>query len=140
MHDIGHGKSNGGVAADDVRKICCQHHMTLVGRIVTRLKSVPEGTGTMFDNTMLFYFPDGGETHHAQGTEFPFVVLSGSNARLNIARQYIRLPYWGKEGHKTLGNLYTTLLNAYGNPIKHYGAFDLALKGDRSGPIREFLI
>jgi hypothetical protein len=50
MHDIGHGKSYGGVAADDVRKICCQHHMTLVGRIVTRLKSVPEGTGTMFDN------------------------------------------------------------------------------------------
>jgi hypothetical protein len=137
MHDIGHGKSIGGVAAEEVRRRCRQHHMTLVDRIVSRLKSVPEGAGTMFDNTMLFYFPDGGETHHSQGTEFPFVVLAGSNARLNIGRRYIRLPYWGRENHKTLGNWYTTLLNAHGNPIRHYGAFDLTLKGDQSGPIKE---
>jgi hypothetical protein len=140
MHDVGHGKSYGGVAADDIRKRCGEHHMTLVDRIVTRLKSVPEGTGTMFDNTMVFYFPDGGETHHAHGTEFPFVVLSGSNSRLDIARQYIRLPYWGQENHKTLGNFYTTLLNAYGNPIKHYGAFDMALKHDQSGPIKQMFM
>ncbi|MEZ5302001.1 MAG: hypothetical protein R3F11_15355 [Verrucomicrobiales bacterium] len=45
-------------------------------------------------------------------------------------------PDWGREAHKTLGNWYTTILNAYGNPIKHFGAFDLALKGDQSGPIQ----
>ncbi|MFZ9935636.1 MAG: DUF1552 domain-containing protein [Luteolibacter sp.] len=140
MHDVGHGKSYGGVAADDIRKRCGEYHMTLVDRIVTRLKSVPEGTGTMFDNTMLFYFPDGGEAHHSHGTEFPFVVLSGANSRLNIAGQYIRLPYWGAENHKTLGNFYTTLLNAHGNPVKHYGAFDMSLKHDQSGPIREMLM
>ncbi len=140
MHDVGHGKSYGGVAADDIRKRCGEHHMTLVDRIVSRLKSVPEGSGTMFDNTMVFYFPDGGETHHAHGTEFPFVVLSGSNSRLNIAGQYIRLPYWGAENHKTLGNFYTTLLNAYGNPIKHYGSFDMALKHDQSGPIKQMFM
>jgi hypothetical protein len=139
MHDVGHGKSYGGVEAEEIRRRCGEYHMTLVDRIVTRLKSVPEGTGTMFDNTMIFYFPDGGETHHAHGTEFPFVVLSGDNSPLDIARRYIRLPYWGQENHKTLGNFYTTLLNAHGNPIKHYGAFDVALKGDQSGPIREFL-
>ena len=97
-----------------------------MNRIVTRLKSVPEGKGTMFDNTMIFYFPNSGETHHAHGTEFPFVVLSGANSKLNLGRRYIRLPYWGKEGHKTLGNFYTTILNAYGNPIKHYGDLDLS--------------
>ena len=138
--EIGHGKSVGSLAAEEIRRRCRQHHMTLMDRIVTRLKSVPEGDGTMFDNTMVFYFPDGGETHHAHGFEFPFVVLSGSNTPLNIARRYIRLPYWGREGHKTLGNWYTTLLNAYGNPTSHFGAFDLALKGDQSGPIKEFFM
>ena len=47
-----------------------------------------------------------------------------------------------QEGHKTLGNLYTTLLNACGNPIKHYGEFDLGLNKyriDQSGPIKQFL-
>ncbi len=141
MHDVGHGKVIGGVAAEEIRHRTEHHHMELVERIVTRLKSVPEGDGTMFDNTMLCYFPDSGETHHSHGTEFPFVVMAGRNVGLkNIGRRYIRLPYWGKEGHKTLGNWYTTILNAHGNPIKHFGDFDPALKGDQSGPIKQFLV
>ena len=116
--------------------------MTLVDTIVTRLKSVPEGNGTMFDNTMLFYFPDSGETHHSHGTEYPFVVLSGRNAKLDIAGRYIRLPNYGQAGHKTLGNWYTTLLNAYGNPIEHYGDLDTGLAKfniNQKGPIESFL-
>jgi hypothetical protein len=142
MHDIGHGKAIGGIAAEEIRARTELHHMKLVATIVTRLKSVPEGDGTMFDNTLLFYFPDGGETHHSTGIEYPFVVLSGGNCRLDIARRYIRLPRYGEEGHKTLGNWYTTLLNAYGNPIEHYGDLDVALdkfKRDQRGPIRQFM-
>jgi hypothetical protein len=142
MHDVGHGKMIGGVAAEEIRARTELHHMKLVDTIVTRLKSVPEGNGTMFDNTMLFYFPDSGETHHSSGIEFPFVVLSGGNTKLDIARRYIRLPGYGQEGHKTLGNWYTTLLNAYGHPIEHYGDLDVALekfKIDQRGPIRLFL-
>lgn len=142
MHDIGHGKTIGGVAAEEVRARCEQYHMTLVDRIVTRLKGVREGDGTMFDNTMLFYFPDSGETHHSQGLEFPFVVLSGRNAPLDIARRYIRLPNYGQPGHKTLGNWYTTLLNACGNPIAHYGDLDTGLAKfniNQKGPIEQFM-
>jgi hypothetical protein len=140
MHDVGHGKVIGGVAATEIRKRSESHHMELMNTIVTRLKAVPEGNGTMFDNTMIFYFPDSGETHHSHGTEFPFVVLAGSNTKLTLGRRYVRLPHWGKEGHKTLGNFYTTILNAYGNPIKHFGDFDPSLKFDQTGPIKEFLI
>jgi len=139
LHDVGHGKSIAGVEAVDVREKVRLQHMTLIDRIVTRLKSVPEAGGTMFDNTMLFYLPNNGETHHSQGTEWPFIVLAGDNTRLNIGRRYIRLPGYGKEGHKTLGNLYTTILNAYGNPIDHYGAMDVALTIDQKGPIKHFL-
>ncbi len=101
---------------------------------------VPEGSGTMFDNTMLFYFPDSGESHHSHGVEFPFVVMAGKNSKLNLGRRYIRLPFWGTEGHKTLGNWYTTLLNLHGNPIKHFGDPDTTLRGDQFGPIKEFLM
>lgn len=140
MHDIGHGKPVKNLAAEEIRKRTEHHHMELMNRIVTRLKSVPEGEGTMFDNTMVFYFPDSGETHHSHGFEFPFVVMSGRNSKMNLGNRYIRLPYWGKEGHKTLGNFYTTLLNAYGNPIKHFGDLDPGLKFDQLGPIKEFLM
>jgi hypothetical protein len=66
--------------------------------------------------------------------------MAGDNARLNLGRRYIRLPNYGQPGHKTLGNWYTTLLNAYGNPIDHYGALDVGLKGiNQEGPIKQFL-
>lgn len=112
--------------------------MNVIDTIVSRLKSVPEAGGTMFDNTMLFYFPDNGETHHSNGSEWPFLVLAGDNTRLDISRRYIRLPGYGKPGHKTLGNWYTTILNAYGNPINHYGSPDVGLAFDQFGPIEQF--
>lgn len=142
MHDVGHGKMIGGVAAEVIRARSEEYHMTLVDRIVTRLKSVREGNGTMFDNTMLLYFPDSGETHHSLGLEFPFVVVSGRNCPLNIARRYIRLPGYGQPGHKTLGNWYTSILNAYGNPIAHYGDLDAGLAKfhiDQKGPIPQLM-
>jgi hypothetical protein len=142
MHDVGHGKTIGGLKAETIREIARHHHMKLMSTIVTRLKAVPEGKGTMFDNTMVFYFPDGGETHHSHGTEFPFIIMAGKNAKLDIARRYIRLPNYGQEGHKTLGNWYTTLLNTYGNPIDHFGDIDTGLdkfKINQKGPIKQFL-
>ena len=142
MHDVGHNKVIGGLKAETIRELARTHHMTLVDRIVTRLKSVPEAGGTMFDNTMIFYFPDGGETHHSHGTEYPFVVLAGDNTRVDLRRQYVRLPNYGQAGHSTLGNFYTTLLNAYGNPIEHYGALDTGLTKfghGQTGPIKQFL-
>jgi hypothetical protein len=142
LHDVGHGKSVGALKADDVRAAIRTQHMTLVDTIIRRLKSVPEGDGNMFDNTVLCYFPDNGETHHSTGVEWPFVVFAGRNFKLDIAGRYIRLPAWGEAGHKTLGNWYTTLLNAYGNPTPHYGDLDISLARvlpDQKGPIRAFL-
>ncbi len=90
----------------------------------------------------ILYFPDNGETHHSTGVEWPFVVIAGRNTKLNIGGKYIRLPNYGEQGHKTLGNWYTTLLNAYGNPVKHYGDPDPGLGRfgiDQTGAIKQFL-
>ena len=109
---------------------------------VEKLKQTPEGGGTMFDHTMIMYFPENGETHHGIGSEAPFLIMSGSNCNLDIAGRYIRLPYLGNEGHKTLGNWYTTLLNAHGNPIEHYGDLDLEMsrkKLHQTGPIKQLM-
>lgn len=138
QHDVGHGKAVARFSAVEVREKIRAQHMTVLDHIVKRLKCVPEAGGTMFDNTMIFYFPDNGETHHSHGTEWPFVVLAGDKTRLNLPRKYIRLPGYGKAGHRTLGNWYTTLLNAYGNSIEHFGALDVGLTLPQTGPIPEF--
>jgi hypothetical protein len=142
IHEIGHNGGYGGVPADKIREKIRVGHIQQVATIIERLKQMPEGDGNMFDSTMILYFPENGEGHHSHGTEAPFVIMAGGNCKLDIAGQYIRLPYHATEGHKTLGNWYTTLLNAYGNPIEHYGDLDLEMsrkKLDQNGAIERFI-
>ncbi|MEZ5301392.1 MAG: DUF1552 domain-containing protein [Verrucomicrobiales bacterium] len=142
IHPLGHDEAFGGVPAWKTREQIRISHANQIRTIVEELKATPEGNGTMFDNTMVMYFPENGETHHGIGLESPFVILSGKGCRLDIAGRYIRLPFLGVEGHQTLGNWYTTLLNAHGNPIEHYGDLDLEMarkKLPQTGPIRQFM-
>jgi hypothetical protein len=136
LHRLGHSKDF------QLRDIVKASHMAQVARIVTRLKSVPEGDGTMFDNTTIIYMPETGAGHHGPDTEAPMVIMTGNNSKLDIAGRYIRLPFHATAGHKTLSNWYTTLLNANGNPIEHYGDFDLEMsrkKFDQAGAIAQFV-
>ena len=142
IHPLGHDEAFGGVPAWKTREQIRISHVNQINTIIEKLKQVPEGKGTMFDNTMIMYFPENGETHHGVGSEAPFLIMSGSGCNLDIAGRYVRLPYLGNEGHKTLGNLYTTLLNAHGNRIKHYGDLDLEMsrkKFDQLGSIKQFM-
>ena len=140
LHEIGHNKALKGMPALEVRSHLRTHHMKVVNKLVEDLKASPEGSGSMFDNTVIFYLPENGEAHHSHGTEVPFIILAGDKVKLNMARRrYIRLPGYNEEGHKTLGNWYTTILNAYGNPIEHYGDFDVSLKINQEGAIKQFL-
>ena len=142
IHPLGHDEAFGGVPAWKTREQIRISHVNQINTIVEQLKKTPEGNGTMFDNTMIMYFPENGETHHGIGLESPFLIMSGNNCNLDIAGRYIRLPVLGTEGHKTLGNLYTTLLNAHGNPIEHYGDLDLEMarkKLDQMGSIKQFI-
>jgi hypothetical protein len=136
LHRLGHSKDT------QLRDLVKASHMAVVARIVTRLKAVPEGNGTMFDNTTIIYMPETGAGHHGPDTEAPMVIMTGDNSKLDIAGRYIRLPFHATEGHKTLSNWYTTLLNAYGNSIEHYGDFDLEMtrkKLAQAGAIAQFM-
>jgi hypothetical protein len=128
IHAVGHGQGGRSAFMRDVIKT---HHMKQVKTLVNKFKAIPEGRGTMFDNTTIIYMPETGSGHHGPDTEAPMVIMSGKNSKLDIAGRYIRLPFHGTEGHKTLSNWYTTLLNAYGNPIKHYGDLDLTMQRNR---------
>ena len=136
LHRLGHSRDM------ELRDLVKASHMAVVARIVTRLKAVPEGNGTMFDNTTIVYMPETGAGHHGPDTEAPMVIMTGANSKLDIAGRYIRLPFHATEGHKTLSNWYTTLLNAHGNPIAHYGDFDLEMtrkKFEQAGAISQFM-
>ena len=141
IHQIGHGGQISG--ATRMRDAIKTHHMKQVATLVNRLKGIPEGAGTMFDNTTIIYMPETGAGHHGPDTEAPMILLTGRNSKLDLAGRYIRLPFHAEPGHKTLSNWYTTLLNAYGNPVEHYGDLDLVMQRKRleqRGAIKRFLV
>ena len=143
VHGIGHGETCNGKTPEQARDIIRTHHMELVADLAKKLKAIPEGDGTMLDNTTIIYFSDSGNEHHANLQEWPYVVIGGNGGRLNITGQYVQYPAYGKEGHKTIGNWWTTWLNAFGNPIEHYGNFDLNLKKNgvpQKGALTELMV
>jgi len=142
IHELGHNGGYSGVPAEKIRENIRVGHIKQIAKIIENLKQIPEGTGSMFDRTMIFYFPENGETHHSHGTEAPFIVVAGKDCPINLSGRYLRLPYHANPEHKTLGNWYTTLLNAFGNPISHYGDLDLEMsrkKLAQLGPIHQLL-
>ncbi len=139
IHAVGHGQGGRSAFMRDVIKT---HHMKQVETLVTKLKAIPEGDGTVFDNTTIIYMPETGAGHHGPDNEAPMVIMTGRHSKLDLAGRYIRMPFHGTEGHKTLSNWYTTLLNVYGNPIEHYGDLDLTMQRNRlkqSGAIDRFM-
>ena len=140
-HAIGHNESQR--SQEECRDIIRAHHCRLLADLARKLRAVPEGDGTMLDNTMIIYFSDAANKHHADCVEWPYVILGGCSGRLSLPGQYVRYPKYGDSGCRTIGNWWTTLLNAFGNPIQHYGNEDLVLKQNGEshlGPLEDLLV
>lgn len=128
VHAIGHGTGSNGKKAEECRDLIRAYHMKLLAGLAEALKRVPEGDGTMLDNTMIVYLSDAGESHHGSLAEWPFLMVGGCGGRLNLPGSYVQIPEYGREGHQTIGNLYTSILNAYGDQVAHFGNLDFELE------------
>ena len=139
-HGIGHNESSR--SQEECRDIIRRHHAGLLADMAGKLRAVPEGDGSMLDNTMIVFFSDSANKHHGDCLEWPYLVLGGCGGRLKIPGRFIRYPEYGDDGCRTIGNWWTTLLNAFGNPIEHYGNEDLVLKQNGQsvrGPLSELI-
>lgn len=142
VHGIGHREMCNGKTPEEARDIIRVHHMKLIADLARKLDAVPERDGTLLDRTMIIYMSDSGNEHHGNLREWPYLIVGGSGGRLKTEGRYLRYPAWSKPGHRTIGNWYTTLLNAFGNPIDHYGNLDLDLKKrglPQTGPLGDLL-
>ncbi|MEM7263418.1 MAG: hypothetical protein AAF488_15620 [Planctomycetota bacterium] len=114
-------------------------HFDLIARLATKLESIPEGDGTMLDNTVIVYMSDAAEGHHSRCWEWPFVLLGDAGGRIQAGR-YVDYPGYAQLGHRTISNLYTTLLQLAGSREEHFGMLDPNLKDlDQTGALTELL-
>jgi len=136
-HGIGHGGGSGPLTWEDVSHKIRNFHFKLIAQLMKRLQAVPEGDGTMLDNTLIVYLSDAAEGHHSRCGEWPFVLIGDLGGRLKAGR-YLSYPDYAKPGHRTINGLYTSLLHAAGKPVKTFGDPDPMLRDfDQNGPLPE---
>lgn len=137
-HVLGHQQVPG---AEEMSIKIRRFHTELVAQLMQKLQAIPEGNGTMLDNTLIVYLSDSAENHHSTCYEWPVVLLGNLGGRLKSGNRFLNYPRYGIAGHRTMANLYTTLLNTVGDRKDHFGQKDRELEGalDQDGPLGELL-
>jgi hypothetical protein len=113
-----------------------QYNSRMLVRLMEQLESVPEGRGTMMDNTLIVYTSNNADKQHTSGTNWP-VMLLGNCGGIFKSGCFTQL-----DGTRPINALYSTLLNVSGVECERFNMSDkMAAKFDSgSGPLKEILV
>jgi len=143
VHALGHlqeNKASNGWNGHQARMEVEKLHLKQIAKMAEKFASIPEGDGSMLDNTMIIYTSCSSGDHHCGGHDWPFVLLGGMDQKLNMGR-YLEYPKYGSEGHRTVSNLYLALMQAAGMKAPEtFGQPDSNLKHlNLKGPLAELM-
>jgi len=112
-----------------------QYNSGMLVRIMEALESVPEGNGSMMDNTLIVYTSNNADKQHTNGANWPVVLLG------NIDGAFKTGCFTQLDGKRPINALYTSLLRAAGQNCDRFNMDDkLAKKFDvATGPLKEIL-
>jgi len=156
-HGLGHNERDPALNVESGFDVLALYHNKCaeqVARLVATLKAVPEGNGTMFDNTLVVFMSDGGNQQHtSMGSNWPVALIGNLGGRLTSG-QVLSYPVRGVEGRYTgrqlmgqagdsnpvINALYCTILHAIGKPRETFNR-NPASKDPKAafGPLAELL-
>lgn len=130
-HNLGHMKQPENPIWIKIRQYNCR----MLVKLMKELESIPEGDGSMMDNTLIVYTSNNADKQHTNGANWPFMLLGDLSGKLKTGL-YTRVG-----GKRPINALYATLLHAIGAPCDRFnmekniaGKYDTHL-----GPIEELL-
>lgn len=112
-----------------------QYNSRMLVRIMEKLESVPEGNGSMMDNTLIVYTSNNADKQHTRGTNWPVMLLG------NLDGAFKSGCFTQLDGKRPINALYTSLLRAAGQNVDRFNMDEkMAKKFDSSsGPLKEVL-
>lgn len=141
LHAIGHGANLvDGTSSVQMRQQVDAYHIGLIAKMAQRFESIPEGDGSVLDNTLIVYLSCAGGKHHGGNSDWPVMLLGGVGDKLRTG-SHLQYPAYKQDGHKTLANLYMSLMLAGGLEVGDtFGQQDPVLRDlDLAGPLGELL-
>ncbi len=130
-HNLGHMKQPDNPIWIKIR----QYNSRMLVKIIESLENVPEGSGTMMDNTLIVYTSNNADSQHTRGANWPVMLLGNFDGAFKTGR------FTQVDGNRPINALYTTLLRTAGVNCDRFNMDDKLAKkfDDRSGPLKELL-
>jgi hypothetical protein len=112
-----------------------QYNSQMLVKLMEELESVPEGSGTMMDNTLIVYTSNNADKQHTNGANWPVILFGNCNGAFKSGC------FTQLDGKRPINALYTSILRASGVEVDRFNMSEkMAAKYDIStGPLREVL-
>ena len=130
-HFLGHMTQEGNPIWHKIRQYNCR----MLIKLMKSLESVPEGNGTMMDNTLIVYTSNNADKQHTSATTWPFILLG------NLGGQFKTGRFTQFDRTRPINALYTTILHAIGAPCDRYNMDKATARklDSGAGPLEELL-
>jgi len=131
-HNLGHMKQHENPIWVKIR----DYNSRMLVRVMEALESVPEGSGTMMDHTLIVYMSNNADKQHTNGANWPVMLLGNFDGAFKTGC------FTQLDGKRPLNAFYTTLLRAAGQNVDRFNMSEqLAKKYDSgTGPMKELLV
>jgi hypothetical protein len=112
-----------------------QYNSQMLVKIMEELESMPEGSGTMMDNTLIVYTSNNADKQHTNGANWPVMLLGNCDGIFKSGC------FTHVEGKRPINTLYSTILRSVGVSCDRFNMSEkMAKKFDSgSGPLKEIL-
>ena len=130
-HNLGHMNQHNNPIWIKIRQYNCQ----MLVKIMKALESIPEGSGTMMDHTLIVYTSNNADKQHTKGANWPVVLLGNFDGAIKTGR------FTQLDGKRPINSLYASILSAAGVKCDRFNMSEqIAKKHDNStGPLAEVL-
>jgi hypothetical protein len=110
-HSVSHHGNDANKIAQNVK--INTYFVAMFAKFIEKLKSTPDGEGSLLDHSMIFYGGGMGNPNGHLSDPLPVIVLGGGVGR---APRHVKLPE-----RTQVGNLWLTVANKFGNPMESFG-------------------
>lgn len=130
-HNLGHMPQHNNPIWVKIR----QYNTRMLVKLMEQLESVPEGSGTMMDNTLIVYTSNNADKQHTKGATWPVMLLGNCNGAFKSGC------FTQLDGSRPINALYSSILRTTGVNVDRFNMSEkMAARYDSgSGPLREVL-
>ncbi len=126
-HELSHD-SDTNTTAQDKLVLLNQYIAGRFAKILTEMKKIKEGDGTMLDNSLVIWVNELGKGNNHRYDDIPIVMAGNLQGTMNCDGRHVQL------GNRTNNDLLITILHAFGYPENTFGLPALS-----TGPITQLL-